>query len=190
MGPMSCKQIDVKCSTLKCQHYTSYFAHENRKTRVSYSVASKACDKWPGTCYSVPLAPPPPTPLPNPTRFPKKITLSFAHSFQLTGTTSNWRAQLLTDRHNFKLTCTTSNWRAQLLTACTTSNWRAKLLTACTTSNWRARLLTDGHNFKLTCTTSNWRAQLLTACTTSNWRAQLLTDGQCDRKKQQNLRVG
>ena len=40
---------------------------------------------------------PPPTPLPNPTRFPKKITLSFVHSFQLACTTSNWRAQLLTD---------------------------------------------------------------------------------------------
>ena len=27
MGLMSCKQIDAKRSTLKCQHYTSYFTH-------------------------------------------------------------------------------------------------------------------------------------------------------------------
>ena len=52
MGPMSCKQIDVKRSTLKCQHYLTLLTW-NRKTRDSYSEASKACDKWPETCYSV-----------------------------------------------------------------------------------------------------------------------------------------
>ena len=34
---------------------------------------------WQVTCYSVSLAPP--NPLPHPTQFPKKITLSFAHNF-------------------------------------------------------------------------------------------------------------
>ena len=29
------------------------YSPENRKTRGSYSEASKACDKWPETCYSV-----------------------------------------------------------------------------------------------------------------------------------------
>ena len=48
------KQIDVKLSTLKCQHYTPYFTHlKIERQETCYSVASKARDKWPETCCSV-----------------------------------------------------------------------------------------------------------------------------------------